>query len=171
MNMKYIDLRHAGGQLTILGGALSLPTSDNTVPGTITTGSIRYNISSERIEVWTGSSWINLQLWAPSVSLSRAPQAGEVLFTMIMPYTASLPSGLTGSLGGCDIAPTSTSIFSLTKNNTQVGTCIIASGSNTATFVSPSAITLSQGDIIRLISPSIADATLSGPYFTFTGGR
>ena len=48
---EIIDVRHSGGDLTILGGALVLPTQAITVAH-VANGSLRYNSGSKVIEVY-----------------------------------------------------------------------------------------------------------------------
>src|ERR1700761_8149746 len=56
---QIIDVRGSGGDLIIMGGALTLPTSVNAVATPIV-GSIRYNIQSNLMEIYVGSSWTEI---------------------------------------------------------------------------------------------------------------
>ncbi len=52
---KIVDVRSAGGTFAILGGALLLPTSSNSSDST--EGSIRYNTTTNVLELYTGGTW------------------------------------------------------------------------------------------------------------------
>jgi hypothetical protein len=54
---QIVDVRGSGGELVILGGALTLPTQANAV-ATVLAGSIRYNSATVVLEMYDGSSWV-----------------------------------------------------------------------------------------------------------------
>lgn len=54
---QIIDVRGSGGDLVIVGGALTLPTSANSV-ATVIAGSIRYNTTIAELELYNGTTWI-----------------------------------------------------------------------------------------------------------------
>lgn len=53
---EIIDVRQAGGDLAILGGALVLPTQAVTVPH-VADGSIRYNSNTNALEIYYSGAW------------------------------------------------------------------------------------------------------------------
>lgn len=53
---QIIDVRGSGGDLVVVGGALTLPTSVNAVATTLA-GSIRYNTTTAALEIYNGSAW------------------------------------------------------------------------------------------------------------------
>lgn len=53
---QIVDVRGSGGDLVILGGALTLPTSNNSVATTVA-GSLRYNSNTAALELYNGSIW------------------------------------------------------------------------------------------------------------------
>ena len=173
--MKYIDLRQAGGQLTILGGALSLPTSDNTVPGTIVTGSIRYNISSERIEIWNGVAWIDLIFSGVPYDVYGTfigqPADNQILWRIVFARTVSFSATLPGSIAVCLNAPASDISLPIYKNNTQIGSINFASSSVSGTFTFPIDIVFSSGDIMEINGPSPLDNSFISPSWSFIGVR
>jgi hypothetical protein len=54
---QIIDVRGSGGDLVLLGGALTLPTSNNAV-ATVIVGSIRFNITTASLEIYNGTAWV-----------------------------------------------------------------------------------------------------------------
>jgi hypothetical protein len=54
---QIIDVRGSGGDLVVVGGALTLPLSTNPVSSTLA-GSIRYNSTTAALEIYNGSLWV-----------------------------------------------------------------------------------------------------------------
>lgn len=156
------------------GAAASRPVS---VPINPLALGLYYATDTKALSLWNGSSWDSTNvggsnLWNPVVSLGGAkPQAGQELFKIILSYSTSLPSALTGSRGGCEVAATSSSVFTLFKNGSSIGTATIAASTTTATFSFASMVSFAAGDLFSFTAPSPQDATLSGPFFSFLGSR
>lgn len=54
--VKVLDVRSSGGELQVIGGAFVLPVSTNFVPSP-TEGGLRYNSSSQNLEIFTNGTW------------------------------------------------------------------------------------------------------------------
>jgi hypothetical protein len=54
---QIVDVRGSGGELVILGGALTLPTEANAVATTLA-GSIRFNSGTVVLEMFDGANWV-----------------------------------------------------------------------------------------------------------------
>lgn len=65
----------AGTGITVNNGYLSWPNFYNTTSGNTLVGQVRYNGSTQNLEVYDGSSWIILQSTYPTVELSPHVQA------------------------------------------------------------------------------------------------
>jgi hypothetical protein len=119
----------------------------------------------------TSSTVANLLRLSGNLS---APTAGRsaldlVLFEVEMIGGEGLPINLTGSIGGCDVAPTSNVVLPLTKNGSSIGSMNIAAGATAATFTFPAGVSFASGDKLKFAA--VNDATLSGLYYTFIGTR
>jgi hypothetical protein len=104
-----------------------------------------------------------------SGNLAGAPTAGQTLFEVEMVGGEGLPINLTGSIGGCDVAPTGPVVLPLTKNGSSIGSMNIAAGATAATFTFPAGVSFASTDILKFAA--VVDATLSGLYYTFIGTR
>ena len=89
------------------------------------------------------------------------PDASSSLFRLVAPRAFSLPQNLTGSIAKSGTAATGSTIFTLKKNGTQIGTMTFAASGSTATFSFASAVSVAIGDIIDMVAPATQDATLS----------
>jgi hypothetical protein len=109
--------------------------------------------------------------WILYGNLAGAPADGQELFNITALGGEGLPQNLTGSEGGCEVAPTGAVACTLLRNGTAVGTMNSAAGTTTATFTFTSAVAFSAGDLLKFTAPSPADATLAGLLYTFKGTR
>ena len=67
--------------------------------------------------------------------------------------------------GVAGTAPTASATFVISKNGTSIGTAVFGIGSTTATLsITPTSF--APGDVITIIGPSVADATLANVDFT-----
>jgi hypothetical protein len=81
-----------------------------------------------------------------------------------------LPVNLTGSVGKAGTASTGTATIDIQVNAVSKGS-VVFTASATATFTFASQVTLVSGDILLLVAPSSADATLADISITFAGTR
>ena len=75
-----------------------------------------------------------------------------------------------GSNMWAEVAATASTVFSITKNGSQIGTATFAISGTSATFAMASAATFNADDILRIVSP-IPDATLAGIGWALKGIR
>jgi hypothetical protein len=106
-----------------------------------------------------------------SGNLAGAPSAGQVLFEVEMVGGEGFPINLTGSVGGCDVAPTGNITCPLTKNGSSIGSMNIAAGATASTFTFSAGVSFASTDISKFAAPTTADATLSGLHYSFIGTR
>lgn len=156
------------------GTAASRPATINIYSGAV---GLYYATDTKALSLWNGASWDSTNvggsnIWNPVASLGGAkPQAGQELFKIVLSYPTSLPAGLTGSYGGCEVAAAASAVFTLYKNGSSIGTATISGGSTSATFSFSSMVSFVAGDLFSFNAPSVQDALLSGPYFSFLGSR
>ena len=70
----------------------------------------------------------------------------------------------TGHVGSCTTAPSSSTVFTVKKDGSSIGTITFASGQTTAT-TSISQTNVSSGEVITVVAPSNLNS-LANPYFT-----
>ncbi len=172
---RIIDIRSSENELIFLGGALVLPTSDNTV-ATPLAGSIRFNTSTGYIEFYN-SGWNTL---ISSISLAPydvygtfigQPTVSQTIWRIVFARTAIFASGLPGSSAICEVAPTSSVALPILKNGVSIGSIDYAGSSTTGTFTFGSTVTFNHSDVLEIDGPSPADITFSSPSWAFIGSR
>jgi hypothetical protein len=102
---QILDVRSAGGDFVIVGGALTLPLSTNPVSSTLA-GSIRYNPVTAALEIFNGSLWVQATGSGSGVT-SLNGRTGGVTLTAIdvvnaLGYT---PLGSTTNLAYTSLPP------------------------------------------------------------------
>lgn len=126
------------------------------------------------------SNWVILSGWIqPSndVYIYVPVVAGTYLVSQEIYYSIptrsfTLPISLTGSHGGCRVAPTGSVTFTILKNGSSIGTVNIAGSATTATFTFASAVTINgTTDSFSIVAPNPADATVSGFWVDFLATR
>lgn len=118
---------------------------------------LRLNIRGDRYDV---------AIWDPG-----KPGGGELVFKTVTPATLTFPQNLTGSIVKAGTAATATSVWSIRRNGVQVATMTFAAGQQNATFASSAAIAFAAGDILEIIAPNPADATLRDVFGVLSGSR
>lgn len=85
----------------------------------------------------------------------------QVLLHQPVTRTLTLPQGLTGSHAIARVAATAQVDLDLQVNSTSVGTISFAAGSAVGSFAAASAVSLVAGDVVTVLAPAVADATLT----------
>jgi hypothetical protein len=99
-----------------------------------------------------------------------APTASQVVLRFNVVRAFTLPVSLTGSVATAGAASAATATFTIKQNGTSIGT-IVFSTSATATFTFAGAVTFAVNDVITVVAPASADATLSDIAINFKGTR
>ena len=89
------------------------------------------------------------------------PGNDEVLVRLAFVRDVDFPSALTGSQLKAGTAATAEAIISLQKNDSEFGTATVAASGTTATFAAASPTSFAAGDILTVVGPATADATLA----------
>lgn len=103
--------------------------------------------------------------------IAGKPSASEVILRFVAARPFVLPSALSGSRGDADIAATAQTDFDVTKNGSSVGTVRFAAAGTAASFIAASAASFAAGDVLAVVAPSSADATLADISITLRGVR
>jgi hypothetical protein len=87
------------------------------------------------------------------------PANAEVVLLFVAPRPFRIPANAAGSRLKAGTAATGTAVFSIQKNGAQFLTATIAASGTTATFASSQ--TDFAADLLRIVAPASADATLA----------
>jgi hypothetical protein len=88
------------------------------------------------------------------------PSNGEVVLLFVAPRAFRIPANAAGSYLKAGTAATGPSVFSIKKNGTEFLTATVAAAGTTATFAS-SQTDFAAGDVLKIVAPATADATLA----------
>lgn len=114
---------------------------------------------------------VNNQPFDLGVFFPGVPTANAIVLLMPFVRTVIFPAGLTNSVGRATVAAAAQTDFVIQKNGSTVATMRFALGATTATFIAASPITFAAGDVMRIVAPNPADATLANLHFTLAGTR
>ena len=100
---------------------------------------------------------------ANSAIIIRVPFARTVVFA----------GNFSGSYFSASANATGSTVFDVQKNGSSIGSVTIGAGGITATFATTSSnpVTFNAADVLMIVAPGSADATLSDPGFVLTGTR
>jgi hypothetical protein len=104
-----------------------------------------------------------------SGSYIGTPTANLVLQSYVFAAPVTFPAGFSGSRGTAGSAASAASTFSIQKNGTIFGTMTFAASAAMAMFTMSSATIFTAGDVLTVVAPATADATLANLAWTFTG--
>lgn len=104
------------------------------------------------------------------IYLSGEIPAGQALIEVPIPRTVNFTIDMGDSQGRAGIACTAESIFSIQKDGVEFAKAIFGSGEALCSF-SGEAKVLVTGEVLSVITPDPADATLQGIGFTLVGSR
>jgi hypothetical protein len=134
-------------------------------------------VADENLLIWySGTAWSSLptgmsQPYDIGGSFVGAPTDGLIFIRYPMPRAVQFPAGITNSQGKSGVAASASSVFSLRKNGVQFGTMTFSAGTTSATFAASSATSFAVGDVLTIMAPSPADATLADIGFSLAGVR
>lgn len=83
----------------------------------------------------------------------------------------TLPANLTGSVASSGTASTGSSVFTIKKGSTSVGTVTFGAGLSTGVFAMASATSWNPGEVLQLIAPAVQDAALADISISLSGTR
>lgn len=98
-----------------------------------------------------------------------APNNGELLLRFNYVRAVTLPAALAGSRVTAGVAATAQTDFDVKVNGASIGTIRFAASGTVATFLSFSATSIAVNDVLEIVAPGTADATLADISFTLAG--
>ena len=118
----------------------------------------------------TGIKWA-LQPYDITFAYPGAPPNATVLQLICFSRAVAMSGNFSGSTGHCGGNPTSTAVYTVYKNGSQIGTVALAtSGGFTFATTGGASQSFVAGDTLSILTPA-ADATLSSVTMTFAGTR
>lgn len=101
---------------------------------------------------------------------SDRPATAEEVYSWIFTTDVTFPAAFLGSVAKARVASTGTAVYSIKKNDVQIGT-LTFTASVTGVFAMASQTAFAAGDRISMTAPDPRDATLSGVVATLVGTR
>jgi len=103
---------------------------------------------------------------------SPAPTASEELLRHLFTRSVVFGVDFAGSLAKADTAATASTVLSVKKNGTEIGTITFAIAGTTGTLESDGvAASFAAGDVMTVVAPATPDATLAKIAATFKGSK
>lgn len=119
----------------------------------------------------TAEEIAKLTRYSVPFGFTSPPSASELLLVHVFAEAVTFPDNFSGARAAVGVNPTATAELIVTRNGTSVGT-ISVSTSGTVTFDTADAdVAFVAGDVLRIIAPGTADATLANCGFTLIGRR
>lgn len=134
-------------------------------------GSIGFYLDNIFLQAQTGSQQPIVNPYDVVSFFSGVPGASEVLSRVVFSRQVSFPIALAGSYASAGTAATASTVVDIKKNGTGFGTCTFAISGTTCTFASTVGALFSTGDVLTVVGPGSADATLADIAITLAGTR
>lgn len=134
-----------------------------------TEGYTMYVIDEDRFVTFLGTSWVEAyMLYDIGFFLADVMTDLELVAKFIAVRKFTIPAGAPGSKANAEVASTGDVSMSLKKNGTEFGT-VRFNISATGAFSAASATSFAAGDILTVVAPATADATLADVALTLKG--
>lgn len=117
----------------------------------------------------TGSILGNTQPYDVATYFPGVPTASQVLQRIQFVRAIVFPPVISSIAGSAGTGATATPVISLQKNGTEFGTCTFAG--TACTYASIAGATFVGGDVLTIVNPNPADATLADISITLAGTR
>lgn len=98
------------------------------------------------------------------------PASGEEVVSVVFTTDVTFPADFLGSRAKARVASTGAAVYSIQKNDVQIGTITFATSTN-GVFALTSETSFTSGDRMSVVAPAPRDPTLSGVVTTIVGTR
>lgn len=95
------------------------------------------------------------------------PDASAVVGRFVAVRAFKLPAGMTGSRANSGVAATASTVLSVKKNGSQIGTITFAAAGTAGTFAAASETSFAIGDVFTLTAAASQDTTFADAQITF----
>lgn len=163
----------AGVTVIDSNGNLQTVTTPGTTGGTVPTWNLTGTTTDNSV-VWTKSvAWSASSIYDIGVSLSTVTTVSQlILRILVRPNTLTYAINFAGSTAITLTTATASTVFSINKNDVQIGTVTYGIGSVTGTFALAAPVTFVGGtDILSIVGPAVPDITLAGWGIVLSGTR
>jgi hypothetical protein len=99
------------------------------------------------------------------------PEDGGEVCKFVAVRSVAFADDFAGAKGRCSVNPTSSAVFTISKNGAGIGSMTINTSGVFSFATTGGAVSLVAGDYITLTAPTPQDATLADVAFTFKGTR
>lgn len=106
-----------------------------------------------------------------SAQNESVPENSAVILRYVFPRVGNFPSNFTSSVAVAGTAATASTVFSIKKNGSQVGTITFAASGTTGIFATSGTVSFAASDLLTIVGPASADATIANLAITLTGTR
>lgn len=104
-------------------------------------------------------------------SFEGVPTSLQTLLRFPLPRTVAFPINMVSSQMIASIAATAETIFSIQKNGVEFATATFAIAGTIATFAAVASAPFAAGDILTIVAPATADATLGNLGWSLVASR
>lgn len=190
--LRVVTLEGTSGSGTVTSVALSAPSefsvsgSPVTTSGTLTFTKANQNANLVYAGPTTGGAAeptfralvaadlpSGTTLWDAHAFYPGAPTSSAIIVRIPTARDVNFAANFSGSYAVASVAATASTVFTVTKNGSSIGTITFAISATTGTFTTSggSAQTLAAGDVLAIVAPSTPDATLANVGFALAGTR
>ena len=97
------------------------------------------------------------------------PTGSQLMMYHVLAHTVTFPAGLASSQAACVTAPAAETVYSITHDGTEVGTCTFSPGANAGVFAAAADFTIDPGGLLGIVAPASPDASQADVTFTIVG--
>jgi hypothetical protein len=121
--------------------------------------------------LYSGSAWSKKAPYIVAAFYPGVLAASALCLRHSSVFAVDFPVDLAGSYSKSGAVATAETVFSVQKNASEFGTITFAISGATGTFVAASATSFAAGDVLAIVGPATADATLADVDFELKGLR
>jgi hypothetical protein len=161
-----LTMNAASGDTLNVNSVASITIPPNTFAWFISRQSNEWDAFGTYAGVATTTQLAASKYYDPQGGSAGAITASQLVMQHVAVRTLTFAANFVGSQGYAGVAPTASATFNVAVNGTAVGTIVFAASSQTATFTTSGAVTVTPGQVMTVTAPASADATLANVSFT-----
>lgn len=136
-----------------------------------------YDRDADALKIFTGTVWETFTAALPPLPYSvpfgftTSPEDGEVMLITVFAEGVTFPDNFADSQAYVGTNPTDTTVFTIRKNGTEVGTISVSSAGASTFDTTSGAVSFAPGDVLQIDAQATADATIANCAFTLLAER